>query len=90
MNIPHIKLYLNFHNYFCRIDDIISHYQHEQIVQGQTLTAAVPKTIDITRQNHVDIYETLSRVHSTGSRAIINDSGVSKRGHLFKKGACLH
>ena len=64
----------------------------EQIVEGQTLVMAVPKSYDFHRQNDVDIYETINRFktsNQSGSRAIINDSGVSKRGHLYKKGLLL-
>ncbi|CAK8676614.1 unnamed protein product [Clavelina lepadiformis] len=71
------------------IDDIVDHYIHEQILEGQTLTRAVPKTADISRQCHVDIYETLSRATASdqlGSRAIINEPGVLKKGQLYKKG----
>lgn len=67
----------------------MDHYKQEQIVEGQTLTIAVPKSMDISRQCQVDIYETLNRATASdqfGSRAIINEPGVLKKGLLFIKG----
>ena len=71
------------------LDAIIDHYKHEQIVEGQTLKQAIPKTMDISRECRVDIYETLNRATASdqiGSRAIINEPGVLKKGQLLKKG----
>nr|CAB3265445.1 ras GTPase-activating protein 1 [Phallusia mammillata] len=71
------------------IDDIVEHYKQEQIIEGQTLTCAVPKSMDISRQCQVDIYETLNRATASdqfGSRAIINEPGVLKKGLLSIKG----
>jgi len=68
----------------------VEHYKHEQIIEGLTLRSAVQKTMDISRQCEVDIYETLQRATASdqlGSRAIINESGVLKKGPLFVKGS---
>nr|XP_002127238.1 ras GTPase-activating protein 1 [Ciona intestinalis] len=69
------------------IDEVVEHYRHEQIVEGHTLTYAVPKSTDISRECKVDIYETINRATSSQlSRAIIHESGVLKKGQLLKKG----
>uniref|UniRef100_H2Y687 Ras GTPase-activating protein 1 n=1 Tax=Ciona savignyi TaxID=51511 RepID=H2Y687_CIOSA len=70
------------------IDAVVQHYRHEQIVEGQMLTHAVPKTTDISRQCTVDIYETLNRATASDqlSRAIIHEPGVLKKGQLLRKG----
>ena len=76
-------------NFALSLDDVIEHYKHEQIVEGYTLVQAVPKTMDISRECRVDIYETLTRATASdqlGSRAIINEPGVLKKGQLLKKG----
>jgi len=73
------------------VDDVIEHYKHEQIVEGFTLKHAIPKTVNISRECRSDIYQTLSRATASdqlGSRAIINEPGVLKKGQLLKKGEC--
>ena len=74
---------------FFSVDDVIDHYKHEQIVEGFTLQQAIPKTVNISRECRSDIYQTLSRATASdqlGSRAIINEPGVLKKGQLLKKG----
>lgn len=72
--------------YPCSIDDIVKHYQHEQIVQDLYLKHAVAQTADVSRECTNDIYQTIQKGTQQGSRAIFNDSNVVKRGFLYRKG----
>lgn len=72
------------------MDDIVEHYKHKQIVEGHTLGQAIPKTMDISRECRVDIYETINRASNSeqaGSRGLIAENSVTKRGQLLKKGS---